>query len=233
VAEANDAIGRVADAIYKSQVDRARELAGAYEIKHERLRRVFEVAFSESDRSAAILLFSLGEDLMLEAFKKYLNAEISGGWKTVFDGNGVLATAADRITMLHLLHWIRPGTCADLGILKSIRNRFAHHADVESFEDTKIRGWVASLSPREQSAFKAFSPDEVAGWRKFKARELYFMRATGTLVGLVTDLAIGPVSRFERVSPRDVGGTWDNTPENLRSATKLAAEALLWCMPPR
>lgn len=233
MADKEELVSRVADAIYKSQVDRARELAGAYEIKHDRIRRVFQTAFNESDRSAAILLFSLAEDLMLEGFKKYLNPGVLGGWKTVFDGNGVLATAADRITMLYLLHWIRPSTCADLSILKSIRNRFAHHADVESFDDHKIQGWVSSLNPREQGAMNAFPPEDVSKWRKFTTRELYFMRATGAVIALVSDLAIGPISRFERVSPRDVGGPWEQAPDNIQNATRLAAEAILWCVPPK
>jgi hypothetical protein len=224
-------VQRVADAMYKQQVDQARAKVAAYVIDYDRIRRVFKVAHEESDRAAAILLFALAEDLMLEGLRRNLNPKVSGGWKAVTDGNGVLATASDRITMLHLLRWIRDGTCADIGLLKSIRNRFAHHADVDSFDDQKIRGWVSTLSPREKSLERVFGAEKVAAWPKFTAKRLYFLRATGTIISLVNDLALGPISRMERVNPSDVGGDWETGLDNLKEISRIAAEAVLWCVP--
>ena len=164
----------VGNAIYKHQVETARKRAASFAIDLNRIRRVFTTAFAESDRSAAILLFALAEDLMLHCLREYLNANVPGGWKSVTDANGVLATASDRITILHLLFWIRGATSADLRLLKSIRNRFAHHADVDSFDDPKIRGWVSSLSPYETPALATFDPSELASWPKPTSRELFF-----------------------------------------------------------
>lgn len=225
---------RVAKAIYGSMVAEARTRVERYDLQLERLRRVFSKARNESDRSAAILIFALAEDIMLDGFKANMNPSVSGGWKAVVEANGILATASDRIMLLQLLFWTRNATCQDLRILKSIRNRFAHHSEVDSFSDTKIRGWISSLSPREAPTFTVFSQDEVRDWRKFNDRELYLMRSCASVTMLATDLAVGPAARSARVSPIDVeGGSFDSLPENLKEARKLVAEVFLEFFPPR
>ena len=91
----------------------------------ERIQQAFAIAKTEADRSASILLFALAEDMMLDSFKCHLNSNLRGGWSGVTGSNGLLATASDRITLLELLYWIRPQTCTDQRLMKSIRNRFA------------------------------------------------------------------------------------------------------------
>ncbi len=153
---------RVARAMYGSAVERVRQHAAELDLQPERLRRVFKTARSEADRSAAILVFALAEDLMLDAIKRYLNADVRGGWAEVTSGNGLLATANDRITLLCLLRWIHPSVYADLRLLKSIRNRFAHHAEVSSFDDSVIRNWIGAISHTEASALAAVTRDGTA-----------------------------------------------------------------------
>lgn len=224
---------RVAKAIYGTQVSHARAKAEAHDLQLDRLRRVFATARTESDRSAAILIFALAEDLMLDGFKANMNPGVKGGWASVTDANGVLATASDRITMLQLLYWVRDRTCEDLRLLKSIRNRFAHHADLESFADPKIAGWISSLSHREKPVFTLFPEDERKAWRSFTSRELYLMRACSAVAQLVSDLAVGPAASAERVAPGDVEGRdFDALPENLKEARRVTAEVFLAFFPP-
>lgn len=230
LARREEQVRLAASRMYDAQVQRARQLTGEYAVDSERLLRVFAVAKDESDRSAAILLFALAEDLMLDGFKKYLDGSIPGGWKAVTGGNGVLATAADRLMMLYLLCWIRKPTYADLKLLKSIRNRFAHHADVESFDEPLISDWIDTLTQREVSPIEAAAIGD-RSWRAFTKREVYFMRATLTVTALVCDLAVGPISQFERVSANDVHGPWEDAPENVKKAMRAGAEAMLWCVP--
>src|SRR4051794_23791188 len=87
----------VARALYGHHVKMVREHAAALDLQPQRIRNAFEVARGESDRSAAILIFALAEDLMLDAMKRYLNHDVKGGWDELVSGNGLLATANDRI----------------------------------------------------------------------------------------------------------------------------------------
>jgi hypothetical protein len=226
-------VARVAKAIYDTHVQQARAKAAAHDVQLDRLRRVFLKAREESDRSAAILIFALAEDLMLDGLKANMNSKVKGGWAAVTDANGVLATASDRIMLLQLLFWVRDRTCEDLRLLKSIRNRFAHHADVESFSDSKIAGWISSLSRHEEPVFSLYPDDVRRGWRTFSPRELYLMRACAAVTQLASDLAVGPAARAERVDPRHVVGQgYDALPENLKAVTRLSAEVFLAFFPP-
>jgi hypothetical protein len=154
---------------------------------------------------------------------------VRGGWDEVTDGNGLLATANDRITLLCLLGWIAPTVYADLRLLKSIRNRFAHHADVSNFEDGKIRSWVSALSSvAEAAAIAAAVETGVPIRTKFSTRQLFIMRSSLVVTALVTNLAIAPEARALRVAPDHVARTgWDLFPDNLKELKNIAADMIL------
>lgn len=147
----DDPVSMTAGRMYGAEVARVREQAASYDIGAERLRKTFEGARAEADRSSAILLFALAEDLMLSGLKQHLHGEVKGGWDELSGGNGLLATASDRITLLALLSWIHPTVYADLRVLKTIRNRFAHHPDVIGFDEQKIRSQISALTPIEKA----------------------------------------------------------------------------------
>ena len=217
-------LSKVADALRKAEVAMARKDVEEQVLPLERLKSAFLVAQVEADRSASILLFALAEDIMLEAFKCHLNPSIRGGWSGVTGGNGVLATASDRIALLELLYWIRPRSCADLRLMKSIRNRFAHHAEVNSFGDTKVAGWVTSMTSYEDPALTLIRKQIGQADRTLSLRERFLMRSLGTLVNLATDLAVGPIATKRRVSPSDLtGGGFDSQPDNIKEATLFQA----------
>lgn len=195
---------KVAQAIYGSLVEQARKAASERDPDVARIRRVFDAAFRETDRSAAILVFALAEDMMAEGLRQNLNNEIRGGWSSALEPTGLLGTAANRITLLHMLDWIRPETANDLLTLKSIRNRFAHHAELDGFTDQKIRSWIANLQRVEEPVQKLMREkyDELP----FSPREQYLARACSVISRLAFDLIVGPISKKRGVNPNDVIG---------------------------
>lgn len=218
-------VRRVADAIHGVVIKQAQDRIEQHEFPIKQIEAAFDIAQGEADRSASILLFALAEDLMLSCFKAHMNSGVHGGWEGVTGGNGVLATASDRISLLELLYWIRPSTGADLRLMKSIRNRFAHHADVHSFGDNKIAGWISSMSSHERPALERIEHFEK---NKPTMRSLYLMRAAGSLFRLASDVAIGPVARQERVHPEALfRGDFDDQPQNIRDATRMQARLML------
>jgi hypothetical protein len=104
----NDLVNTVAGRLYGHQVGIVRKESARYDIQAERLRKTYSAAREEADRSAAILFFAMAEDLMLHGLKQHLHGEVNGGWNEISSGNGLLATANDRITLLTLLGWIDP-----------------------------------------------------------------------------------------------------------------------------
>lgn len=143
----DDPVSQLAGTMYDAQVKRIREQVSAYDIGAARLRSTFSAARSEADRSAAILMFALAEDLMLSGLQQHLRGDVKGGWAEVSSGNGLLATANDRITLLALLGWMEPVVYSDLRALKSIRNLFAHHPAAIGFDDDKAKSYIATLFP--------------------------------------------------------------------------------------
>ncbi len=196
----DDQVSIVSGKLYGERVRSLRENVASFDIQSERLRNTFAAARAEADRSAAILLFALAEDIMLHGLRQHLGGEVQGGWSEVSSGNGVLATANDRITLLALLSWIHPGVYADLRIMKTIRNRFAHHPDVIGFDEPKTRSYISSLSKVEKAPLAAIESADAA----LSARQLYLMRAGSVLMRFVYNLAVAPAARRERVAPGHV-----------------------------
>lgn len=217
---------QMAMAIYGSAVSQARRVVEEKDLQIERLKRVFEAADSESDRSAAILIFALAEDLMLESLKANLNPRAWGNGKDVAGPNGPLGTAANRLVVLNLLYWIRDKTAENLKCLKAIRNHFAHHPDIVSFDDPKIAALVGQLQHWEGPVQEGLIPlDEQM---VLSNRDKYLLRASCTVAQLASDLAVGPAATSHNVNPADVEGkTFDDLVDNLRSVRFVMAEVML------
>lgn len=219
---------KVIEAMHQSQIDLANDQVAKGNLDIGHIEKTFEIAKTESARSASILLFSLAEDLMITGLRNYLNSKVNGGWQSVTQGNGTLATASDRITILELLYWIRQSTGADLRLLKSIRNRFAHHADVHSFDDQTISGYIGTLSKREVAPLEAIKNADADTWRELDSHETYLVRALGTIVDLSIDLLYGPISTKHRVNPTDVyTRDFDNLPDNIQGAFRSYSKMIL------
>jgi len=219
---------KIARAMYGSTVHLVREHASKVDVQHDRLRKVFETARVESDRSSAILIFALAEDLMLDAMKRYLKGEIKGGWDELIGGNGLLATANDRITLLSLLNWIHPVVYSDLRLLKSIRNRFAHHAEIQGFDDSVIKNWILAMNASEAAALDAVADAEDLRVGALNARQLFLIRSALVITRMVANLAVAPEARSSRVAPGHVEGeSWDEYPENLKGLFRLSAEIIM------
>jgi DNA-binding MltR family transcriptional regulator len=212
-----------ARAYYHSVVQSLRESTAKIDLQPERLKKVFAAARAEADRSAAILMFALAEDLMLTAIHRHCNTKVPGGWKDVTEGSGLLATANDRLTFLFIVNWIHPITHANLRLMKTIRNRLAHHADVEGFSDAKIRGAIGSMSPVERPMLDRIAEDGRPLPETIAPRHLFLMRSASAIVHLQSELAIAPEARAHQIAPGHVAGRWEDLPVNMRELNEISA----------
>lgn len=223
--ETDSQVGLVAGRMYGANVATVREVVASYDIGADRLRRTLAATRSEADRSAAILIFALAEDLMISGLRQHLPGNVKGGWEEIASGNGLLATASDRISLLALLGWIHPEVYADLRVLKTIRNRFAHHPDVIGFSDSKIRSSIATLAPHEKHPIEVITG---VAHKSLTPRQLYMLRSGGLIIRLVANLAVAPTARQLNVAPGHIDMVpWSELPPNLQELMQISAEHLV------
>ena len=89
---------------------------------------------NETDRGCALMSASYLEDrLELLIRKHFIKSKQS--IRDLFDGQGALATFSGKIQLCYALGYIPHNVFSDLGIIKSIRNEFAHCAHPCQFKN--------------------------------------------------------------------------------------------------
>src|SRR5262249_54798469 len=124
-----------------------------------KIAMVFDAALKASDREAAIIIFCLVDDIATEFFREKLVGTVSNGIDEAFlAGNGMLASAHNKITLLAGFEWISNDVYRQLTLLRKIRNSFAHHVDLTNFEDSPIRDYIGSMSASEEPIIATLDP---------------------------------------------------------------------------
>lgn len=212
--------------MYDHQVHMVRQHVTGLDFSIDRIQIVFNAANNEADRSSAILIFALIEDIILNEILRYTRTSRKKLINEISTGSGLLSTANDRIQFVYLLSWIQENTFNDMKILKSIRNNFAHNADITNFDDEKIKLLISSLSHAEKALLEVY-PERVPRPIILNNRQLLLVRSLLLIVKLIGELAVAPEARASRVAPGDVTGTdWDLLPSNMKELNRIAARTV-------
>jgi len=100
----------------------------------------------ESDRAAVILVAAIIDDLLRSCLASRFVATTSNE-DALFDGaNSALGNFSSRIEMSYRLGLVSPRFARDLGLIRKIRNDFAHHIHGCSFDDPKVKSRVTELN---------------------------------------------------------------------------------------
>jgi mannitol operon repressor len=105
--------------------------------KREQWKEWLDEFEKESDRSCALL----GAAFLDEQIRGLLEAFFVDDPKRVgelFEGSGPVATLSSRIEVAYALGFITPTELRDLGLIRKIRNQFAHELHGLSFETESI-----------------------------------------------------------------------------------------------
>jgi hypothetical protein len=81
-------LDRVTSAIYRVAVQQAETDAAKYDIPLEAITSALGEAIDAPDRTTAIVVFALIDDLMISFLSKNLNPQIRGGLDALFGPNG-------------------------------------------------------------------------------------------------------------------------------------------------
>ena len=107
------------------------------------------VFHSESDRGAAILAGSFVEHYLgLFLRSKTKDEKIA---EELFGGMGPLATFSQRIAVAYAFGFIDQKQYTDLGLIRKIRNYFAHHPLQGTFQAEEIQNRASNLSTFKDS----------------------------------------------------------------------------------
>lgn len=134
---------------------------------------------NESDRGAAVLAGSYVENHLGLYLKSRMNDTSVA--ERMFSSEGPLANFSQRIDLAQAFGFLSKEQCADLSLIKKIRNHFAHHPKEASFKDKPVSDWVENLIATRT---KVAMPDETKGTLG-DARFRYLISA-GMFVALTT-----------------------------------------------
>lgn len=223
----DDLESRVAAAIYGEQLKSAESNAADFRIDAERIKAAFKEAIKSSDRTAAIVIFALIDDIIIASLKHHMNPKIKGGTKSLFEKNGLLSSANSRITLSAALYWINPQTYHDINILRTIRNNFAHHIDYDSFEHKTIKGLISSINHQEKRYFLSMSKVLVE-LSSLSVREIFLVRALAVTNSLCMDCMKIPFAISNKVDPDHMFSTsYELLPDQIKDILRAFSYIIL------
>jgi hypothetical protein len=127
----------------------------------------FEQLSKDSDRAAGVVAGSVLE----QRLREYLISTFPKTPKTnqclkLFNPSGAFGSFSVKIDMACLFKLVNERSHHDLKIMKDIRNRFAHHVEIDSFDHSEVSDrcrslqsidtWLRAPSPRELTELEAF-----------------------------------------------------------------------------
>ncbi len=164
-------------------------------INQEEWTSFFEELKKESDRAAAILVAAYTDSLLrakLETVFCKGNAEIRR--KLFDDSHGAFATFSAKVDAAYCLGWLEPDVFHDIGMIRKIRNEFAHRIHGLTLEEPKIKALVGKL----RVPHKLFYDWEEVKWGTLKDQTgiVLFTGEAGDNIENVSDLPTDFIFRW-------------------------------------
>jgi DNA-binding MltR family transcriptional regulator len=190
----------------------------------EEYQNFFLSLVNESERGLAIISFAYIDTMMQSLMLAEFNPQVSGGAESLLSPQGPLDTASARSKMCAALNWITQDTYRDLDLLRKIRNEFAHNPLATSFEDTKIKGLLSSMTTREQAMIAALPERNFV----LTPRQVFHGRSAVTCAHMMRQL-IGAPAALRMGLPADFGYAvgWEREPLVVRELMRAVSAVCL------
>jgi DNA-binding MltR family transcriptional regulator len=111
---------------------------------------VFNGMGDKSDRDVALALAAYIDDALHAMYRRLLldEGKPNGTFiQSLLKGYGPLSNLSARIDMAYALGWLGPRVRARLDTIRDVRNQFAHHYKIDSFEHSDVAGKCDKLRP--------------------------------------------------------------------------------------
>jgi DNA-binding MltR family transcriptional regulator len=207
-------VERAAEAMYQSVVKRVRDAVAKIPLNPQHYFEVFEeAAFLErSDRAVALTVYTLFDDVLIATFKRQLNEEVPDGLNSILEGSGFLSTSYNRMKMALGLYWITRATYQQVTLLRRIRNLFAHHIEIKTFDDQRIAGYISTFPKFPKAIVELPDAKQWFDGKQFTNRHRYLLQSTLLFQQFLKDLTVLPHAIRDRAHPGDVAGQYDDLP---------------------
>lgn len=227
---------KVAQAIYKVAVDRARDIIDTVPFEVEELPQLFERLKSETETAQVLIFGSYLEDRIEALFKARLfHLDSSKTENAVFGGHGPLDTFGNRVTLAYHLGWLRPEQRQKLTAFQKIRNAFAHKAFRVRFSDPDIANRLDFISydlENMVNAMRSSLADEerdiIPTYDKITTEHRYLCNFVMLFWHTVKDFLVLPAALVNQVEPAHVVGGFDDAPKVLKKINLVVADAILY-----
>lgn len=219
-------VAKVAHAIEETHYESLDQALANLDLKVTEFQDLFRGLYSENDRSLAIVSYAYIDDRLRDLYSQTLNPQISGGVKSLLDGMGPLNNSSARIQLAAGLYWLQPKTYSNLGLLRKIRNEFAHDPHVSSFSDNRISGYLTSMDPTEEVVLDVLSglPDGI----KLSLREIFFIRSVITCQAMIAEVATAPIAqRMGLPSTAALRRGYDKQPQQVIELLRAASSVIV------
>jgi len=140
---------------------------------------------TESDRGSVLMAAAFIEDKITQLLETYMINDTTIQ-KKIFGGNGALATFSSKIDISFLLGLIPKNIYNDLGVLRKLRNDFAHNAKSITFQTDYIKDRCNALQVVSNVALR----DDTRA---------YFLRSMTTILSCINM----KMNSFERCQEED------------------------------
>jgi DNA-binding MltR family transcriptional regulator len=220
-------VEHIAKALFDHAVRMGRDAVAARVLPLDKITTVFGSALTASDREAAIIIFCLIDDLATDFFREKLTGSVSSDVDEAFlAGNGMLATAHSKITLLAGHEWISNKVYRQLTLMRKVRNDFAHHVDLTTFNDSPIRDYIGSMEASEEPVLATYDADKRP--EKLSPRTRFICRSALAVCSMVHDLAVFQAAIDNRVPPGAIlAGGFDHLPDNIKNLLRRGARIAL------
>jgi len=110
----------------------------------EDLAKFVEELKRETDRGLPLVGTALIDEKLLETLQAFF-VEGKSSNKLLTEGNAPLGTFSSRIEACYALGLIDEFECQEIGLIRKVRNEFAHSKHGLSFQTEKIKGYCTSF----------------------------------------------------------------------------------------
>lgn len=231
-----DAVEKAAEAIYRAQIDRARENIDSIDFAANEMPELFARLKNESETAQILIFASYLEDrvsLLLKARMQHLDSQ--NAEEALFGGNGPLSTFGNRTTLAYQLGWLSETQKNKLIAFRKIRNEFAHSAFKVSLSDQKISDLLSSvdydlpqfLAPIRESFDKdreecpLIEDEDIAEAEKYLCNLAILSKET------FEDLLVLPSAQAFQVEPVHVVRSFDTCPNHVQELNRNLARSIL------
>ncbi|WP_157785400.1 MltR family transcriptional regulator [Sinorhizobium fredii] len=233
----NSPVQRVADALFKEAIARARREVDALQFDVSDMPDVFHRLTRESETAQVLVFGSYLEDRISSLIKvRMRHLESKNAESALFGPTGPLATFGGRTLLAYHLGWLSADTKQKLDCFRKIRNEFAHRAFKASFSDQPIQSLFKKIEYNPERMLDVISEaledlDDrhiIIANEELTTEKRSLCNLAYLAEHVFRDLITRPIAIANRVPDFTLVGEYDDAPKLIQDLYRNLARSLMF-----